>query len=205
MFVQLQSIEHKSTVENISHSGKNAEISRKLKVKARELTKVTQYTVSRRTSSEPPVPRYAAPPIDGSLPQKKRSMIHALARVDSNDDQPNVDQQQVPGYSGMQACLNQAGEHSKAYYQSTYPEPPSKSVINDIMFKNIEGMRQKNILFLFMVGDLPKYVYIVQLKSENSVQFENIVPVLGPLHQQLSFIYSIYKRFRGLGIADVPV
>ena len=128
-----------------------------------------------------------------------------MARVDSNDDRPNVDQQQVPLYSGMQACLNQAGERSKVYYQSTYPEPPSKSVINDIIVKNIEGMRHKNIPSLFMVGDLPKYVHIVELKSENSVQFENIVPVLGPFHQQLSFIYCIYKRFRGSGIADVLV
>ena len=126
-----------------------------MKEKAEELIKVTQYIVSRGTTSEPPVLRYTAPPIDGSLQQKKGSVIHALARVDSNGDQSDVDQQQVPAYSGMQACPNQAGERSKAYYQSTYPEPPSKSVINDIMVKNVEGMRQKNIPFLLMVGDLP--------------------------------------------------
>ena len=56
-----------------------------------------------------------------------------------------------------------------------------------------------------MVGDLPTYVHIAELKSENSAQFENTVPVLGPFHQQLSFIYCIYKRFRGSGIADVLV
>ena len=106
MFVQRQSIEHKSTVENISHSGKKAEISKKLKEKAGELARVTQYIVSRGTNSEPPVCRYTAPPIDGSLPQKKRSVIHALERVHSNGDRPDVDQQQVPAYIGMQACLN---------------------------------------------------------------------------------------------------
>ena len=99
----------------------------------------------------------------------------------------------------MQACLNQAGERSKAYYQSTYPKPPSRPVINDIMVKNVEGMRQKNIPFLFMVGDLPLYVYTAELKSEN------IVPVLRFFHQQLSFTYCIYKRFRVSGIADVLV
>ena len=88
-----------------------------------------------------------------------------------------MDQQQVSAYNGMQACLNQARERRKAYYQSTYPEPPSKSVINDIMVKNVEGMRHKNIPFLFMVADLPTYVHIVELKPENPVQFENIVPV----------------------------
>ena len=122
-------------------------------------------------------------------------MIHALARSDCNGDRPEVDQQEVPAYSGMQACLNQDGERSKAYYQSTYPEPPSNSVMNDIMVKNVEGMRQKNIPSMFMVGDLPTYVHIVELKSENSVQFKDIVPVLGPFHQQLSIIYCIYKRF----------
>ena len=103
----------------------------------------------------------------------------------------------------MQTCLNQVGERSKAYYQSTYPEPPTNSVINDIMVKNVEGMRQKNFPFLFMVGDLPTYVHIVELKLENSVQFENVVPVLVPFHQELSFIYCIYKIFRGSSIDDV--
>ena len=46
---------------------------------------------------------------------------------------------------------------------------------------------------------------IVELKSENSVQFENIVPVLGPFNQQLSVLYCIYKRFHGSGISDVLV
>ena len=132
-------------------------------------------------------------------------MIHTLARVDSNGGQSDVDQQQVPAYNGMQACLNQAGERRKAYYQSNYPETPSKSVINDFMVRNIQGTRQKNNPFLFMVGDLPTYVHIVELKSENSVQFEKVVSVLGPFHQQLSFIYCIYKRYCGLGIIDVLV
>ena len=60
-------------------------------------------------------------------------------------------------------------------------------------------MRQKNIPFLFMVGDLPNNLHVVELKSEN------IVLVLGPFHQQLSFIYYIDKGFGGLSIADVLV
>ena len=103
-------------------------------------------------------------------------MVH-----NSNGDRPDVDQQQVPAYNDMKACLNQAGKRIKAYYKSTYPELPSKSVINDVMVKNVEGLRQglrQNIPFLFMVGTT--YVHIVELYSENSVQFENIVPVLGP-------------------------
>ena len=73
------------------------------------MAKVTQYIVSRGAKSKLPIRRYTAPPIDGSLSQKKRSVIHVLARVDSNGDRIDVDQQQVPAYSGMQACLNEAG------------------------------------------------------------------------------------------------
>ena len=164
MFVQRQSNEHKSTVENISYSGKKAEISKKFKEKTGELAKVTQHILSRGTSPKASVRRYTAPPINGSLAQKKRSMIHALARVDSSGDR-----QQVPVYSGMQACLNQSRKRSKAYYHSTYAKPSSKSVTNDTMVENVQDMRQKNISFLFMVGDLPTYVHIVELNSENSV------------------------------------
>ena len=32
-----------------------------------------------------------------------------------------------------------------------------------------------------------------------------IIPIFGPFHQQCSFIYAIYKRFRGSGISDVLV
>ena len=89
-------------------------------------------------------------------------MIHALARANSNGDQADVDQQQVPTYSGMQAYLSHVVERSKSYYQPTYPEPPSKSVINDIMVKNVEVIRKIIIPFLFMVGDLPTCVHIVE-------------------------------------------
>ena len=86
IFVQRQGIEHKSTVEKISHSGEKTKISKKLKEIAGELANVTQHIVSRDASSEPPVHKYTVPPIDGSLPQKKRSVIHALLRVNSNGD-----------------------------------------------------------------------------------------------------------------------
>ena len=104
------------------------------------MIKVTKYIVSRGASSKPSVCRYTAPPIDGSLPQKKQRAMHVLARVDSNGDQPSVDQQQAQACSGMQACLNQDGECREVYYQSTYLDPPSKSVINYIIVKNVECM-----------------------------------------------------------------
>ena len=121
-----------------------------------------QYIVSTGAGTEPLVQRFNTPPIDGSLPQNKQSVIHALARANSNGDQADVDQQQVPTYSGMQAYLSHVVERSKSYYQPTYPEPPSKSVINDIMVKNVEVIRKIITPFLFMVGDLPTCVHIVE-------------------------------------------
>ena len=148
IFVQHQSTEHKTAVEKNSHSAKKAEISKQLKENARELTKVTQYIASRGASLEPLVCRHITTPINGFLPHKKRSVIYALARVDSNVDQPDKNQPQVPAYSSMQACLNQVGERSKAYYQSTYLEIPSKSVINDIMVKSVDGIKH----YIFVYG-----------------------------------------------------
>ena len=51
--------------------------------------------------------------------------------------------------------------------------------------------------FAFMVGDLPTYKLIVQLKTENPVLFEKIIPILGSFHQQMSYMHSIYKSFKG--------
>ena len=191
MFVQPQRIERNVNIENSSWKNK-AEISKALKQKAAELTSVTPYRASREVSSEPPIRKFSVPPVEGPLPQQRRSVIHALARVDCNGDRPEVDQQHVPSYSGMQACLNPRVERSKPYYQSTYPEPPSKSVMNDIMLKLVQGMKEKEIPFSLLVGDLPTYVHIVELKAENTESFKEIIPIFGPFHQQCSFIYAIY-------------
>lgn len=77
-------------------------------------------------------------------------------------------------------------QKSKPYYHTTYNEPPKKSVIHDI-------------------GDMPTYKTIVKLKAENPQVFKDIVPIRGAFHQQMSYIYAIYKRFKGSGLADCLV
>ena len=52
---------------------------------------------------------------------------------------------------------------------------------------------------------MPTYKTIVQIKAENPEHFKNIIPILGAFHQQMSYIYAIYKRFKGSGIADTLV
>ena len=54
-------------------------------------------------------------------------------------------------------------------------------------------------------GDLPTYKDIMSLKSENPELFKDIIPVIGTFHQQMSYIYTVYKRFQGSGIEDVLV
>ena len=59
--------------------------------------------------------------------------------------------------------------------------------------------------FIQLVGDLPVYKLIVQLKNENPLIFPKILPILGPFHCQCSFIYVINKRFAGSGLPDIIV
>ena len=73
------------------------------------------------------------------------------------------------------------------------------------MMKLVEAMREKNIPFSFLVGDMPTYKMIVQLKAENPELFTDIIPILSAFHQQMSYIYAIYKRFKGSGMADTLV
>ena len=73
------------------------------------------------------------------------------------------------------------------------------------MVKLVEAMGKKNIPFSFLVGDLPTYKTIVQLKAENPEMYKDLIPILGAFHQQMSYIYAIYKRFKGSGMADTLV
>ena len=46
-------------------------------------------------------------------------------------------------------------------------------MLNDIMVKHVEAMRQKNITFSFLVDDLSTYKNIAQLKAENPEIFKD--------------------------------
>ena len=173
MFVQPEAIENKvGEIINLDQRQSKKELSQKLQEEVEEIISVKQYSVPTNASSEPPILDFVNPPLDSTVEaQRKRSVIHALARVDQYCERPPIIDQQVSAYSGTQAFLHSSELRSKAYYQATYPEPPSKSVMNDIMLKNVEGMKQKSIPFMFLVGDLPTYVHIEELRAENPVKF----------------------------------
>ncbi|KAJ4940036.1 hypothetical protein JOQ06_029467 [Pogonophryne albipinna] len=181
------------------------EISAQLKQKCMELTNVHQYRCTPGSKSEPPARTRVDPPVNGTVLQRARCVIHALSRVDNNGTRPPPHEQQVPAYSGAQSSRHTPPNKSKPYYHTTYNEPPSKSVVYDIMVKLVEALRKKNIPLSFLVGDLPTYKTIVQLKAENSEMYKDLIPILGAFHQQMSYIYAIYKRFKGSGMADTLV
>ena len=128
---------------------------------------------------------------------------NALARNSDSGDRPMPKYQQVSAYSGFHSCLSGALKKSKPYYQASYPEPPSKSVCNDVMQRLLNAMKEKDIKKKFLVGDLPTYKEILHLKSENPERFKDIIPIIDTFHQQMSYIHAVYKRFQGSGIKDI--
>jgi len=101
--------------------------------------------------------------------QQKRSIIHVLACVNTNGDHPDVAEQTVPSYNSFHAGLSSEQEKSKAYFHMSYNQPPSKSVVNDIMYKLTTIIATKRMPFAFLVGDLPVYVLITLLKAASIV------------------------------------
>ncbi|MES9882370.1 MAG: hypothetical protein ABW185_15975 [Sedimenticola sp.] len=154
---------------------------------------------------EPPVSDRIPSEVRSTEPQRRRNVIHALVRADASGDRPMAIAQAVPGFSGLQALLSSPVEQSKAYYFMTYPDPPKKSVLNDVMLKVKAAIARKRMPFAVVVGDQPVYTLLLEIKSEHPQEYEHIIPFLGPFHTQCCMIYAIYKRHKGSEIAEVLV
>ena len=126
-------------------------------------------------------------------------------RADAAGERPTAADQTVPGFAGFQALISAPVEQSKAYYFMTYPEPPKKPVLSDVMLKIKGAIQRKSMPFAVVVGDQPVYTLLVEIKNEHPQQYEKIIPFLGPFHTQGCMIYAIYKRYKGSGIAEVLV
>ena len=87
-------------------------------------------------------------------PQQKRSIIHALARVNTDSDRPDAAEQTIPSYNGFHAGLSPEQGKSKAYFHMSYNQPPSKSVVNDIMDKLTTIIATKRMPFAFLPSPL---------------------------------------------------
>ena len=122
-----------------------------------------------------------------------------------NGDRPDPAEQTIPSYNGFHAGLNMEQRKGKAYFHMSYNQPPSKSVVNDIMDKLSTIITTKHMPFAFLVGDHPVYVLITLLKAENPNKYRDIVPFLGPFHTQCVLMNAIYKRYKGSELEDVLV
>ena len=111
--------------------------------------------------------------------------------------------QRIGPFKGFQANINEPVPQSEAHYFLTLPKSPYKSVINDVMMRLVDVAEKRNMPFIQLVGDLPVYALIVQLKNENVDCFQTILPVIGAFHAQCSFIAAINKRFGGSGLSDI--
>ena len=209
MFVQPESFEAELASQN--HGGRPvssvdlaSNLSTTLRELGNEMQNVHPYkTVKRR---EPPIrtPAEDSAPPDTSI-QRTHGIIHALARAEDDRTRPKPEEQTVPAFSGFQAKMSNADEKSRAIYHMTYSNPPSKSILCDVMQKLAKSIEEKKMPFAIIVGDHPVYVLMLELKSENAELFSKVFPFMGTFHVQMSFIYTKYKRFKGSGISDVLV
>ncbi len=179
-------------------------VSQILTEKASEMQAVTPYRTIQR--GEPPIRSQSDATLSSSTEsQRKRSIIHALARMDMSGDRPDAAEQTIPSYNGFHVGLNMDQGKSKAYFHTSYNQPPNKSVVNDIMDKLSTIIATKHMPFAFLVGDHPVYVLITLLKAENPNKYSGIVPFLGPFHTQCVMMSTIYKRYNGSELGDVLV
>lgn len=137
--------------------------------------------------------------------QRKRGVMHALARLDIEGKNIPSNEQKVGSFAGFQANIHEFVVKSTAYYFLTFPKPPQKSVVHEVMCRMVAAAEHKSMPFIQLVGDQPVYALIVQLKNENPHKFELILPFLGPFHTHISFISAINKRFDGSGLSEILV
>ena len=95
MYVQPENYEKKSEEEPAARVIKKKEISAQLKQKCAELNQVQQYRCPPGSNSEPPARPVVELPVDGTEPQRARSVIHALSRADNDGTRPQPHEQQV--------------------------------------------------------------------------------------------------------------
>ena len=133
--------------------------------------------------------------------QRKRGVMHTLARLDIAGKNVPAHEQKIGSFAGFQANIHEFVEKSTAYYFLTFPKPPHKSVVHEVMCRMVAAAEMKSMPFIQLVGDQPVYTLIVQLKNENAGKFDLILP----FHAHLSFITAINKRFKGSGLSEILV
>ena len=136
---------------------------------------------------------------------RAEQFIHSMVRINEDGENITPDDQGIGSFGGFQALLEGEVSKSKPYYWLTFPKPPHKSVVNEVMTRLLTIIEKKGLPFVLLTGDQPVYTLIVQLVNEGSGKFDKIIPILGPFHTQVAFITAISKRFEGSGLSDIFV
>ena len=152
-----------------------------------------------------PQPNANIKALSDSQIQRRRNIIHGLARLDGSIGQKQADAQNIGAFAGFQASTQTPVVKSKPYYFLTFPSPPSKTVVHEVMTRMVIAAKTKHMPFIQLVGDQPVYSLIVQIRYEHPDEFSIILPSMGPFHIHCSFIYATDKRFHGSGLSDVLV
>ena len=124
----------------------------------------------------------------------KQGMIHTLAKIDVDFEEIEPTKQEIGSFSGFHTNIQSPVPKSKPYYYLTLPKPPGKSVVNEVMMRMLDVIM--NMHFIQLVGDLPVYKLIVQLKNEtfyqSLVRFIASVPLLmSSIKDLLDLVYQI--------------
>ncbi len=199
MFVQPQYLQplHDEPTPSPSTSEKD------VKIMCEELHTIVPYKTYKR--GVPAVREEIVTDPESTSPQSRRSLIHTLVRSDEDGRIPPVNEQTIGSYAGFQATVQEAAPRSKQYYFLTFPKPPGKSTVHEVMKRMVAAAVHKKMPFIQLIGDQPVYALMVQLRNENPVDFKLILPFLGPFHAQCSFMSAVYKRFQGSGLGDILV
>ena len=202
MYVQPLTLQHYGSGDG-ERIKKGKVLSSKLKEIAEGMTSHERYIT--RKQGEPVVCDRVQLKLRSTEIQRKRFLIHALVRANNAGKRPLLVDQMIPSFFGFQAFISPSVGKSKTYFFMTYPDPPKKSVLNDVLVKAKSAIERKQMPFAVVVGDQPVYKLLVEIKSEHPDKFKQIIPFLGPFHAQCSMIYAIYKRHKGSELADVLV
>ena len=84
----------------------------------------------------------------GTAVQRGWCLAHALIRQNADGSAVEPSKQIIGSYSGFQASIYHSAVKNKAHYHLTFPKPPTKSVVNEVMSRCIKAVDAKKMPFI---------------------------------------------------------
>ena len=99
--------------------------------------------------------------------QRKRGIIHRLARMTQDGERPAPSDQKLPSFNGFHARFSKYPVVSRPYYHKSYDRPASRNVLHANFCETMKAVEIKNIPFIVICGDLPVTFLLAELCSGN--------------------------------------